>query len=136
MKNEKCEYSGRYLQGEEKFTDEIYNRKKRKGRSRDWHCEIEFIITSSKVLLAPDLGTGIEGSSFVVEGSGHVVDRRIDAQSGLGTRETCSNLLKTNSRGCGCQCVDLGARPNCMVLISTDTAATCSGSNCSKNDVQ
>jgi hypothetical protein len=29
----KCEYSGRDLQGEEKFADEIYNRKK-KGRER------------------------------------------------------------------------------------------------------
>jgi hypothetical protein len=30
----KCEYSGRDLQGEEKFADEIYNRKKkRKGKA-------------------------------------------------------------------------------------------------------
>jgi hypothetical protein len=36
----------------EKFADEIYNRKKRKGMPWDLQCEIEFIIISSEALLA------------------------------------------------------------------------------------
>jgi hypothetical protein len=30
--NEKCEYLGRQLRGEEKFADEIYNREKKEGK--------------------------------------------------------------------------------------------------------
>jgi hypothetical protein len=29
----KCEYSGRDLQGEEKFADEIYNRERKEGKA-------------------------------------------------------------------------------------------------------
>ena len=35
----------------------------------------------------------------MVEGSGDAVDRRIDAQSGLGALETCANLLKLTHVG-------------------------------------